>query len=224
MRIHPPFHVLQNCFPGIHVCVGSNRRAQASHFHKCGKTVEIEPQLRSKVQSLRFEAEARRRQFTMSATGATGLSGMSLVLFMLASRRELIVTEGAEAASENSRRSECRTPQVMHRISTADFPSALAMMACCKRSLLSALQRHSRSWGPRKCPAVSLPRSSREASAKMNVGASGDSRWGRRSAASRFLAGAIHMQHQIAKREPDILRRWIDADRGDNFMRCDAVA
>ena len=39
-----------------------------------------------------------------------------------------------------------------------------------------------------------------------------------------LFAGAVHMHHQIAKREPDFLRRWIDADRGDNFTRRDAVA
>jgi hypothetical protein len=42
MRVDPPFHVLQNFFPGIHSLktLKKAKRAHPSYFHNCGKTVE----------------------------------------------------------------------------------------------------------------------------------------------------------------------------------------
>jgi hypothetical protein len=42
VRVDPPFHVLQNLFPGIHTLktLKKAKRARASYFHNCGKTVE----------------------------------------------------------------------------------------------------------------------------------------------------------------------------------------
>ena len=96
-----------------------------SYFHKCGKTVEIEPLLRSMVQSLLFEAEAAGRR-SIDHVRYRRHRTLRNVLYSLCrvNGESALSPKVRKAARENSTRSE-REP---HRSCTG-FPQPIFLPA-----------------------------------------------------------------------------------------------